>query len=212
MLGAASDRYAAGDGNADRYGAIACSSVSRQAAAPARCHNRPKAKASSEEGPNIASSATERRPPKSAWPGVSTMLMRVSFHCTDAALARMVMPRSRSRSLELMARCNWAGCRGRRGLLQQDRPAWSCRGDVGDDGDVAKFHGSSSGRQCWKRDSRRKSRDQAFRITLQKPGIRKAPQRLKRKPGQTDRAHLTRCGAISSEIAGKQCVVCDLVS
>src|SRR5580698_5216218 len=32
------------------------------------------------------------------------MLMRVSFHCTDAALARMVIPRSRSRSLESIAR------------------------------------------------------------------------------------------------------------
>ncbi len=39
-------------------------------------------------------------PPKSAWPGVSMMLMRVSpalpFHWIDVHLARMVMPRSRS--------------------------------------------------------------------------------------------------------------------
>ncbi len=43
-------------------------------------------------------------PPKSAWPGVSTMLMRVSFQSTEVALARMVMPRSFSRSLESIAR------------------------------------------------------------------------------------------------------------
>jgi hypothetical protein len=43
-------------------------------------------------------------PPKSAWPGVSTMLMRVPFHSTEVALARMVIPRSRSRSLLSIAR------------------------------------------------------------------------------------------------------------
>jgi hypothetical protein len=35
-------------------------------------------------------------PPKSAWPGVSTMLMRVPFHSTEVGLAKIVMPRSRS--------------------------------------------------------------------------------------------------------------------
>ena len=44
-------------------------------------------------------------PPKSAWPGVSTMLMRVSFQRMEVHLARMVMPRSRSRSLLSIA---WA--------------------------------------------------------------------------------------------------------
>ncbi|MNX90468.1 hypothetical protein D3C86_1225210 [compost metagenome] len=47
-------------------------------------------------------------PPKSAWPGVSMMLMRVSpalpFHSTEVHLARMVMPRSFSWSPESMAR------------------------------------------------------------------------------------------------------------
>src|ERR1700679_2511439 len=43
-------------------------------------------------------------PPKSAWPGVSTMLMRMPSQSTLVHLARMVMPRSRSRSLESMAR------------------------------------------------------------------------------------------------------------
>ena len=38
--------------------------------------------------------------PKSAWPGVSTMLMWVPCHSTDVHLARMVIPRSCSRSFE----------------------------------------------------------------------------------------------------------------
>ena len=56
-------------------------------------------------------------PPKSACPGVSTMLMRASCHSTEVTLARMVMPRSRSMSLESMARSatrsfsrNWPDC------------------------------------------------------------------------------------------------------
>ena len=43
-------------------------------------------------------------PPKSAWPGVSTILIRVSFHAIDAALAMIVIPRSFSRSFESMTR------------------------------------------------------------------------------------------------------------
>ena len=43
-------------------------------------------------------------PPKSAWPGVSTMLMRVPFQVTAVHFDRMVMPRSRSRSFESIAR------------------------------------------------------------------------------------------------------------
>ncbi len=42
-------------------------------------------------------------PPKSAWPGVSTMLMRVPFQVMAVNLERMVMPRSRSRSFESIA-------------------------------------------------------------------------------------------------------------
>ena len=40
-------------------------------------------------------------PPKSAWPGVSTILIRVSFHAIDAAFAMIVIPRSFSRSFEI---------------------------------------------------------------------------------------------------------------
>jgi hypothetical protein len=43
-------------------------------------------------------------PPKSAWPGVSTMLIRVPFHSTLVHLARIVIPRSRSMSFESIAR------------------------------------------------------------------------------------------------------------
>ena len=60
-------------------------------------------------GPSAASTRTmapstmERMrstsPPKSAWPGVSTILMRTSFQAMEVALAMMVMPRSFSRSL-----------------------------------------------------------------------------------------------------------------
>ncbi len=71
------------------------------------------------------------------------MLMRVSFQTTDVALARIVMPRSRSRSFGIhhplgdpliVAECA--------GLLEkpvdQRRLAMV---DMGDDGDVAQFHG-----------------------------------------------------------------------
>ena len=43
-------------------------------------------------------------PPKSACPGVSTILIRKFLHVSDVFLARIVMPRSRSRSLESMRR------------------------------------------------------------------------------------------------------------
>src|SRR5262249_8695654 len=43
-------------------------------------------------------------PRKPAWPGVSRSLVRVPCHVSEVTLARMVMPRSRSRSLESSAR------------------------------------------------------------------------------------------------------------
>src|SRR5215212_6903471 len=65
-------------------------------------------------GPSAASTSTitpstmlrirSTSPPKSAWPGVSTMLMRVPFQTTEVALARIVMPRSFSRSFESITR------------------------------------------------------------------------------------------------------------
>jgi uncharacterized repeat protein (TIGR01451 family) len=54
----------------------------------------PSAASTSRTTPSTMASARSTSPPKSAWPGVSTRLMRVPCHSTDAALARMVMPRS----------------------------------------------------------------------------------------------------------------------
>ena len=79
-------------------------------------------------------------PPKSAWPGVSMMLIVRSCQLTAVFLARMVMPFSRSRSPESMTRSvssSWA--RERAGLAQHFVHQ---RGlavvDVGDDRDVSK--------------------------------------------------------------------------
>jgi hypothetical protein len=43
-------------------------------------------------------------PPKSAWPGVSTMLIRDPAHSSEVHLAKIVIPRSRSMSLLSIAR------------------------------------------------------------------------------------------------------------
>ena len=57
---------------------------------------------------NITPSTIERirstSPPKSACPGVSTIFIRVPFHSTDVGFAKIVIPRSRSRSLLSIAR------------------------------------------------------------------------------------------------------------
>ena len=94
-------------------------------------------------GPSAASTSTitpstidrmrSTSPPKSAWPGVSTMLMRVSFQTTEVALARIVMPRSFSRSFEVHRRARRrAGCRGRcRTAAAACRRASSCHGRRG---------------------------------------------------------------------------------
>jgi hypothetical protein len=54
-------------------------------------------------------SARSTSPPKSAWPGVSRMFTLTLFHCTAQFFAAMVIPRSRSRSIESMTRssCFW---------------------------------------------------------------------------------------------------------
>src|SRR5450631_1107030 len=68
------------------------------------CGSGPSAASTSTSAPSTMFRMRSTSPPKSAWPGVSTILMRVPFQSTEAALARIVMPRSRSRSLESMAR------------------------------------------------------------------------------------------------------------
>ena len=68
------------------------------------CGIGPSAASTSTIAPSTIDRMRSTSPPKSAWPGVSTILTRTSFHTTDVALARMVMPRSRSRSFESMTR------------------------------------------------------------------------------------------------------------
>ena len=78
-------------------------------------------------------------PPKSAWPGVSTMLMRVSFQTTEVALARMVMPRSLLEVVRIHGALGDALVFAERARLLQklvDERRLAVV-DVGDDGDVA---------------------------------------------------------------------------
>ena len=68
------------------------------------CGIAPSAASTSSTTPSTIDRMRSTSPPKSAWPGVSTMLIRTPFHSTDVFLARMVMPRSRSISLLSIAR------------------------------------------------------------------------------------------------------------
>jgi hypothetical protein len=93
-------------------------------------------------GPSLASTSSSTpstivmprstSPPKSAWPGVSTMLTLTPLWWIAAFLARIVIPRSRSWSIESMTRSSSPRPRGRRrsGAAWR-RPAWSCRGRRG---------------------------------------------------------------------------------
>ena len=93
------------------------------------CGIGPSAASTSSTTPSTIDRMRSTSPPKSAWPGVSTMLMRVPFQTTEVALARMVMPRSRSRSLNPWRARRPAGCRGRcRSASAGSRPGWSCHG------------------------------------------------------------------------------------
>ncbi len=68
------------------------------------CGSGPSAASTRTIAPSTMLRMRSTSPPKSAWPGVSTMLIRVFFHTIEVALARIVMPRSRSRSFESIAR------------------------------------------------------------------------------------------------------------
>ena len=68
------------------------------------CGIGPSEASTSSRQPSTMPSTRSTSPPKSAWPGVSTMLMRTAPHSTEVHLARMVMPRSRSSALESRAR------------------------------------------------------------------------------------------------------------
>jgi hypothetical protein len=68
------------------------------------CGSGPSEASTSSSTPSTIVSARSTSPPKSAWPGVSTMLIFVSPCCTAVFLARIVIPFSRSRSIESMTR------------------------------------------------------------------------------------------------------------
>ena len=87
------------------------------------CGIGPSAASTSSTAPSTMLRMRSTSPPKSAWPGVSTMLMRVSFQLSEVTLARMVMPRSRSRSFESMARSAtfW---------LSRKEPDWDSRRSI----------------------------------------------------------------------------------
>jgi len=74
------------------------------------CGSGPSEASTSSTTPSTMDSPRSTSPPKSAWPGVSMMLMTVSepscgdLKCTAVFFARMVMPFSRSRSFESITR------------------------------------------------------------------------------------------------------------
>ncbi len=111
------------------------------------CGMTPSSASTSSTQPSTMPRIRSTSPPKSAWPGVSMMLIRVSpaspCHSTEVHLARMVMPRSRSWSLESMARSTvrlvGAEHAGLGEQLVHQRGLAVV--DVGDDGDVAQRHG-----------------------------------------------------------------------
>ena len=68
------------------------------------CGIGPSTASTSSSTPSTIDSTRSTSPPKSAWPGVSTMLMRQSCQLIAVFFARIVMPRSFSRSFESIAR------------------------------------------------------------------------------------------------------------
>src|SRR6478735_4340672 len=68
------------------------------------CGSGPSAASTRSRTPSAIFSVRSTSPPKSEWPGVSMMLMVTSPNWMLQCLARMVMPRSRSRSFESITR------------------------------------------------------------------------------------------------------------
>jgi len=81
------------------------------------CGSGPSAASTSSSTPSTSRSPRSTSPPKSACPGVSTMLIWWPRKLTAVFLARMVMPFSRSRSLESITRSTIAS-------LVRNTPAW----------------------------------------------------------------------------------------
>lgn len=68
------------------------------------CGMQPSKASTRRRTPSTMSMIRSTSPPKSAWPGVSMMLIFVPLYMTDVFLDRMVIPRSFSRALESMTR------------------------------------------------------------------------------------------------------------
>jgi hypothetical protein len=68
------------------------------------CGSGPSLASTSSSTPSTIVSPRSTSPPKSAWPGVSTMLSLTPRWRTAVFFARIVMPFSRSRSIESMTR------------------------------------------------------------------------------------------------------------
>ena len=68
------------------------------------CGSGPSLASTSSSTPSTIVSPRSTSPPKSAWPGVSMMLIFVSPYWTAVFFARIVMPFSRSRSIESITR------------------------------------------------------------------------------------------------------------
>ena len=72
------------------------------------CGKGPSAESTNTITPSTIDKMRSTSPPKSACPGVSTILMRVPFQSIDVHLAKIVMPRSRSKSPESIAHVSTA--------------------------------------------------------------------------------------------------------
>ena len=75
------------------------------------CGIGPSAASTSNTTPSTMRKMRSTSPPKSAWPGVSTILIFTSRQCTAVFLARIVIPRSRSSGFESITRswiCWWS--------------------------------------------------------------------------------------------------------
>ena len=77
----------------------------------------PSAASTSSTTPSTMRRMRSTSPPKSAWPGVSTMLIFTPCQCTAVFLARIVIPRSRSSGFESMTRV-WTA------WFSRKTPAW----------------------------------------------------------------------------------------
>ncbi len=68
------------------------------------CGIQPSKASTSKRTPSTIIRIRSTSPPKSAWPGVSTILIFTPLYMTAVFLDRIVMPRSRSKSLESITR------------------------------------------------------------------------------------------------------------